>query len=180
MQIGREVSLDEELETTYACPPYSTNSTNMISSDGMVSVNDIDPNFHSPFETVDPNILHKGAGTFGEPNQPGNTFSPGKSSSASNTTLMGPGLSEILAQGWVQPTAQAHKYQCTTCQKTFDRASRLDNCYNGHSGLKPYSCFGSCGRLKWYATFDIPANLDLEFISADLHLHFQSSIVRII
>lgn len=61
--------------------------------------------------------------------------------SVSSTTL-------LLPQ--VQPALLVHKYQCTTCLRKFDRESRLENCHNRHSGVKPHRCFGVCGTVGWY------------------------------
>jgi hypothetical protein len=52
----------------------------------------------------------------------------------------------------VQPALPVHKYQCTTCLRRFDRESRLENCQNRHSGIKPHRCLGACGTVEWYVT----------------------------
>jgi hypothetical protein len=52
----------------------------------------------------------------------------------------------------VQPAPPVKKYQCTTCRRGFDRESRLENCHNRHSGIKPHRCFGVCGTVQWYVT----------------------------
>lgn len=55
-----------------------------------------------------------------------------------------------VAQATRQSGQQSRRFQCETCLKMFDRRSRLDNCRNRHSGLKPYECLGICGLLRWY------------------------------
>jgi hypothetical protein len=55
----------------------------------------------------------------------------------------------------VRPAPTVHKYQCTTCLKRFDRKSRLENCHNRHSGIKPHRCFGVCGTVQWYVNSTI-------------------------
>lgn len=46
--------------------------------------------------------------------------------------------------------ALVHKFQCNICNKSCDRASRVDSCRNRHLGLKPHQCMGSCGTPGWY------------------------------
>jgi hypothetical protein len=132
-------------------------STRDLSWSYMVFLLGSGPHNDAPFETVDPNLLHVGAGTFADPfplDPPNNTFSPANSTFVPSTTLvvgLGPsGTSATVHQAYVEPTAPEYKYQCTICQRIFDRMSRLDNCYNLHANAKPHRCFGACGWFEWY------------------------------
>jgi len=50
----------------------------------------------------------------------------------------------------VRLASQRRIFRCETCQKTFDRPSRLENCRNRHSNSKPHECRGACGSSGWY------------------------------
>jgi hypothetical protein len=120
---------------------------------------EIQQNNVQTFETVDPNLLYIGADTSTGPHQPSDIFYPGNRPSVSITAPMEPGpsgTSVMLHEAQGQPTVQEHKYQCTMCQRIFDRMSRLENCRNIHANAKPHRCFGVCGRPEWY----VPLNFD--------------------
>jgi hypothetical protein len=51
---------------------------------------------------------------------------------------------------------QRRRFRCKTCQKTFDRPSRMENCYNRHSNSKPHECRGACGSSGWYVVCTNP------------------------
>lgn len=55
-----------------------------------------------------------------------------------------------LTQATSAPTS---KFQCKTCQKTFDRARRVDNCRNLHLGRKPHRCLRLCGSATCTAEY---------------------------
>ena len=101
-------------------------------------------------ETVDPILLQDSEGTCSLLSQQSNA---GNSPSPVFSAPVGPGgsgTSTAAHQAQVRPEGQTHKYQCTTCQKIFDRMSRLENCRNIHANDKPHRCFGMCGRPEWY------------------------------
>jgi len=146
---GQELRPEEEYETTQASPPYSTN---VLPWDDIVSSNNVNPHFGFPLKDVEPTLLHDGEDTFGLPSQQSHTLPTWNTPSSQFPASVGPGPSGTTTmdlQVQVQSTPRAYKHRCTTCQKTFDRASRLENCRNGHSSLKPHRCLSACGCRKW-------------------------------
>jgi hypothetical protein len=149
-------ALGQGAETFQAHTPHHTSDLPWIYMEFPV---EIKPNYIQSFETVDPNRLYIGAGISTSPHQPSDIYYPGNRPSVPFAAPMGPGpsgTSVMLHEAQLQPTAQEHKYQCTTCQKVFDRMCRLENCRNIHANAKPHWCFGLCGRPEWY----VPLNFD--------------------
>jgi hypothetical protein len=73
------------------------------------------------------------------------------------STAAGPSDSPAPApHAGVRLAPQRRRFRCKTCQKTFDRPSRLENCRNRHSNSKPHQCRGACGSSGWYVVFTNP------------------------
>jgi hypothetical protein len=147
--------LTEGFETTQTYPPPW--AANLSWHDG-ISLGNIGSRVGFSFEDMDVNVPREEdlllAGSIA-PSQMFNTISTGDPLAPPIMSVVEP--SQSAASGMVHhrqvPLASpVPKYRCETCQKTFDRISRLENCRNQHSVLRPHECFGVCGSTGWYVT----------------------------
>jgi hypothetical protein len=129
-----------------------------LSFDGGTPPGGVDSPVGLPFEDTDTGIRGEGElGFLGSitPDRPSN-ITTNESSPVlpiSSIAAQNPSISAAtLLPPQVQPALPVHKYRCTTCLRRFDRESRLENCQNQHSGIKPHECFGVCGTVGWYVT----------------------------
>jgi uncharacterized Zn-finger protein len=139
--LSRETDFNQGPETVQTHPQYPASDLSRAYMEPPVA---IEPDNVHPVETVDPIRL---------PSRQSNILSAGTSPSPMFSAPVGSGpsgTSTAVHQAQVSPSGQTHRYQCTTCQKTFDRMSRLENCLNLHANEKPHQCFGVCGRPEWY------------------------------
>jgi hypothetical protein len=149
--LGREADLNQGPETVQTHPQYSASDVSRGYMEPPVAT---EPDNVHPVDTVDPILLHDGEGTLGLPSWQNSIIAAGTSPSPIFSAPVGSGpsgSSTAAHQVQVPPEGQTHRYQCTTCQKGFDRMSRLENCLNLHANEKPHQCFGMCGRPEWYA-----------------------------
>jgi hypothetical protein len=147
--------LTEGFETAQTYPPLWVAN---MSCYGGIPPGGVDSPVNSSFDT-DEHVPHEGElGFLG-------SITPDRAPNmTTNESSLVPPISTIAAQTpsaasttpvppQVQPALPVHKYQCTTCLRRFDRESRLENCQNRHSGIKPHRCFGVCGTVGWYDSF---------------------------
>ncbi|KIM25529.1 hypothetical protein M408DRAFT_26084 [Serendipita vermifera MAFF 305830] len=97
-----------------------------------------------PKTCIDPQLL------FTSPN-----LTPAASTTANPTSIPPP-----AAPAWPTPTPQAQtppsrsrKFRCSMCPRTFDRASRVEDCHNRHLDCKPHKCLGRCANVECTAEY---------------------------
>ena len=101
-----------------------------------------------PFENTLPSYQHQGTSEHPVKNSP----------ELHRTTSTAAGSSDNLApahRAGVRLAPRRRRFRCETCQKSFDRPSRLENCRNRHSNSKPHECRGACGSSGWYVVCTI-------------------------
>jgi hypothetical protein len=133
--------------------PYSRR----LSYDGRVQVDEDDSACVAPLDlhpsadplmNMPPSYLHRGALEYPVTNSP----------KLHHTTSTAAGPSDnptLVSHAGVRLAPRRRRFRCETCQKTFDRPSRLENCRNRHSNSKPHECLGACGSSGWYVVCTI-------------------------